>query len=239
MSPSRAAFLSEFERLLPSPVLREWLDTIRRQHPCLSGVGDPIALRQFLHTRDKDPRKPEIWRALVIGLQANRTPNAVTYVVGLLEPGLGALVDRLAGQAVDSDDLWQEAVSHALEGLTNPRVPHRNAVLSGLLKDTFSQLRWWLGAELARSKYEVPLGDSAHEPDWDEVVDPLDEEALLADWCRSAGITAQDTALILDTRLNGVRLPSLLPPDEYGRLRKRRQRAERRLKLWLSRQHVA
>jgi len=239
MSPSRAAFLSEFERLLPSLGLREWLDTVRRQHPCLSGVGDPVALRQFLHTRDRDPRKPEIWRALVIGLQANRTPNAVTYVLGLLEPGLGALVDRLAGQAVDPDDLWQEAVSHALEALANPRVPHRNAVLSGLLKDTFSQLRWWLGADLARSKYEVPLGDTPPEPDWDEVVDPLDEEALLTDWCRSAGITPEDTALILDTRLNGVRLPSLLPRDEYGRLRKRRHRAETRLKLWLSRQRVA
>jgi len=239
MSPSRAAFQSEFERLLPSLGLREWLDTIRRQHPCLSGVGDPVALRQFLHTRDKDPRKPEIWRALVIGLQADRTPNAVTYVLGLLEPGLGALVDRLAGQAVDPDDLWQEAVSHALEALANPRVPHRNAVLSGLLKDTFSQLRWWLGAELARSKYEVPLEDTAPEPDRDEVVDPLDEEALLTDWCRSAGITPEDTALILDTRLNGVRLPSVLPRDEYGRLRKRRHRAETRLKLWLSRQRVA
>ncbi len=239
MSPSRAAFLSEFERLLFSPGLREWLDTIRWQHPCLSGVGDPVALRQFLHTRNKDPRKPEIWRALVIGLQANRTRDAVTYVLGLLEPGLGALVDRLAGQNVDSDDLWQEAVSHALEALVNPRVPHRNAVLSGLLKDTFSKLRWWLGAELARSKYEAPLEDTPPEPDWDEVVDPLDEEALLADWCRSAGLTPQDTALILDTRLNGVRLPSVLPPDEYGRLRKRRQRAETRLKLWLSGQHVA
>jgi hypothetical protein len=239
MSPSRAAFLSEFERLLPSLGLRQWLDTIRRQHSCLADVGDPAALRQFLHTREKDPRKPEIWRALVIGLQASRTPDAVTYVLGLLEPGLGALVDRLAGQNVDADDLWQEAVSHALEALANPRVPHRNAVLSGLLKDTFSQLRWWLGAELAGSKYEVPLGDTAPEPDWDEVVDPLDEEALLTDWCRSAGITPEDTALILDTRLNGVRLPSVLPRDQYGRLRKRRHRAENRLKLWLSRQRVA
>jgi hypothetical protein len=239
MSPSRAAFLSEFGRLLSSPGLREWFDLIRRNHSCLSGVGDPVALRRFLHTRDKDPRKPEIWRVLVIELQAHWTPDAATFVLGLLEPGLGALVDRLAGQAVDPDDLWQEAVSHALEALANPRVPHRNAVLSGVLKDTFSRLRWWLGAELARSRCEVPLGDSPPERDWDEVVDPLDEEALLADWCRSAGITPEDTALILDTRLNGVRLPSVLPRDEYARLRKRRHRAETRLKLWLSRQRVA
>jgi hypothetical protein len=239
MSPSRAAFLYEFERLLSSPGLREWFDLIRRRHPCLSGVGDPVALRRFLHTRDKSPRKPEIWRALVIELQAHWTPDAVTFVLALLEPGLGALVDRLAGQAVDPDDLWQGAVCHALEALANPRVPYRNAVLSGLLKDTFFQLRWWLGAELVRSSYEVPLGDSAPEREWDDVVDPLDEEALLADWCRSAGITPVDTALILDTRLNGVRLPSMLPPDDYTRLPKRRQRAETRLKIWLSRQRVA
>ncbi len=239
MSPSRAAFLSEFERLLPSPSLREWFDVIRRHHACLSAVGDPVALHGFLHTRDQDPRKPEIWRALVIELQAHWTPDAVTFVLGLLEPGLGALVDRLAGQGLDPDDLWQEAVCHALEALANPRVPQRNAVLSGLLKDTLSQLRWWLGTELARSKYEVLLGDSAPERDWDEVVDPLDEEALLADWCRGAGITPEDRALILDTRLNGVRLPSVLPPHAYTRLRKRRQRAETRLKQWLIRQRVA
>src|SRR4029077_2773103 len=106
-------------------------------------------------------------------------------------------------------------------------------------RDTSAELRWWLWAELARSRYEVPLGASALEPDWDEVVDPLDEEALLADWCGGAGMTPQDTALILDTRLNRVRMPSVFPPDEYGRLRKRRQRAEPRLKLWLSGQHVA
>ncbi len=239
MSPSRATFLQEFERLLPSPVLSEWFDAIRRRHASLSDFKDPRALRQFLHTRDQDSRKHEIWRALVIGLQANWIPVAITFVVGLLEPGLGALVDRLAGQDVDPDDLWQEAVSRALQALANPRVPLRNVVLSGLLKDTFSQLRWWLGSELGRSKNEVPLEDSAPKQDWYEEVDGLDEEALLADWCRSAGITREDTALILDTRLNGVRLPSVLPPHEYARLRKRRQRAEIRLKIWLSRQRVA
>ncbi len=239
MSPSRAAFLQEFERQLVSPALKEWFDAIRRLDACLSDFGDPSALRQFLHTRDRDPRKHEIWRALVTGLQANWTPEAVTFALGLLDPGLGGLTDRFARSEVDADDLWQEAVCHGLEALANPRVPHRNAVLSGLLKDAFSQLRWWLGAELARSSYEVPLGDSAPERDWNEVVDPLDEEALLADWCRSAGITSEDTALILDSRLNGVRLSSVLPRDEYGRLRKRRQRAENRLKLWLSRQRVA
>jgi hypothetical protein len=49
----------------------------------------------------------------------------------------------------------------------------------------------------------------------------------------------RDHALILDSRLNGVRLPSVLPRDEYARLRKRRHRAETRLKLWLTRQRVA
>ncbi len=239
MSPSRAAFLQEFERVLPSPLLKDWFDAIRCRHACLSDFMDPVALRQFLHTSDKDPRKHEIWRALVIGLQANWTPSAVTFVLGLLEPGLGGLTDRLAGQDVDADDLWQEAVSRALQALANPRVPLRNVVLSGLLKDTFSQLRWWLGSELARSKNEVALEDSAPKRDWDEVADGFDEEALLADWCRSAGITPEDTALILDTRLNGVRLPSVLPPHAYARLRKRRQRAETRLKLWLSTQRVA
>ncbi len=239
MSPSRAAFLQEFERQLVSPTLKGWFDGIRRRHACLSDYVDPAALRQFLHTRDQDPRKHEIWRALVTGLQANWTPDAVTFILGLLEPGLGGLVDRLAGHDVNADDLWQEAVSRALQALANPRVPLRNVVLSGLLKDTFSQLRWWLGTELARSKNEVPLEDSPPKQDWDETADCMDEEALLADWCHSAGITPEDTALILDTRLNGVRLPAVLPPGEYARLRKRRQRAETRLKLWLSRQRVA
>lgn len=242
MSPSRAAFLQEFDRLLSSPVLNEWFQSARRQHATVSEFADPAALRQFLHSREKDPRKYEIWRDLVIGLQANWIQEAVTYVLGLLDPGLGGLTDRFANRDVDEDDLWQEAISHALEALANPKAPTRNAVFSGLLLDTFSQVRWWLGEELSRGKNEVPLDDLddlSPRQDVEDAAGPLDEEALLRDWCRSAGISPNDTALILETRITGAKLPTVLPSSDYARLRKRRQRAEARLKEWLSRQRAA
>ncbi len=48
----------------------------------VSEFVDPAALRQFLHSREKDSRKYEIWRDLVIPVQAHWIQEAVTYVLG-------------------------------------------------------------------------------------------------------------------------------------------------------------
>ncbi len=235
MSSSRVAFVREFERHLTLPVVQRWYGTLReRDAAVLAAFPDPAALRRFLHSAERaDDRKPRVWRLLVQRLQVDRAPEAVTYVLGLLEPALGALADRVAGDDLDPDDVWQETVVGALQALANPKLPQRGAVLAGLVRDTYKHLCGWLRHELAKTEVEGPLVELPYESDFD-APRGSDEEALLADWCRQAGVSLEAAALLRATRLDGKRLSCFAPARSaaYERLRRRRVAAEARLHAW-------
>ncbi len=235
MSSSRVAFVREFERQLRSPGLQRWFEALREgDEAVLAAFSDPAALRRFLQSADRaDARKPQVWRLLVQRLQVDRSPEAVTYVLGLLEPALGALADRVAGNDLDPDDVWQETVVGVLQALANPKLPQRGAVLAGLVRDTYKHLCGWLRHELTKTEAEGPLVELPYESDFD-APKGSDEEALLADWCRQAGVSLEDAALLRATRLEGTRLSCFAPARSaaYERLRRRRVAAEARLHAW-------
>src|SRR5205807_7524054 len=85
MVPSRLAFLQEFERDLDSICLRDWFVSTRKREPVLDEFIDPVTLRGFLQTEERDPRKPQIWRALVRSFHIHPEP-ARLFLLGLLEP---------------------------------------------------------------------------------------------------------------------------------------------------------
>src|SRR5713226_2958932 len=239
MTPSRLAFMQEFERQLTSQALNRWFEAIRCRDTSLARFPTPAALSSFLRSTHRgDGSKPEIWRTLVKELQSHRTPEAVMFVVGLLEPALGALIDRFNTSDLDPDDLWQEAIACAIEALVNPKVVGRNFLLGGLKLDTFYRLRHWLRAEFRKSKKEAPLFDElAYLQPLDDASGTTNEELLLADWCRRARIKPRVAALIFATRVEGLPLSHLAPHGSrrYRRLQKRITRAEARLKDWLRR----
>jgi DNA-directed RNA polymerase specialized sigma24 family protein len=236
MTPSRLAFVQEFERELGSISLRDWFGALRDQEPSLGEFADPNVLRRFLHDDDVDARKPEVWRALVSGVTHSRSAHATTYVLGLLEPSLGRLVDEFDSGSFDPEDLWQEAVRGALRALRNPRLPERKEVLAGLARDTRKHLCAWLRLEITKQEREASLQGQTYETKFEEVLDGVDGEALLADWCRRARISSDDASVISTTRIAGRRLTELAPVHSapYERLKKRRNRAEERLKFWLN-----
>ncbi len=236
MSSSRLAFVREFERQLSSRAVGEWFEAIRRRDTVFANFSDPAALRRFLHSHKRaDSRKPEIWRTLVRELQAERTPEAVTFVLGLLEPALGNLVNNFNRGELDADDLWQEAILGALQALENPRVPERKEVLAGLVRDTLKHLCAWLRIEFSKGEGEAPLLGLTYETNFEEPLDGIHGETLLADWCRRAGISPHHAAVIFATRIVGLPVSRLARARSrpYDRLLKRRDRAEARLKLWL------
>jgi hypothetical protein len=237
MVPSRLAFLQEFEQALGSPSLQMWFDGLRLRDSTLHDFADPVALRQFLHSREVDARKPEVWRALVRGVQGYRSSQATLFVLGLLEPALGTLVDGFDGRHLDADDLWQEAIRGALRALRNPRQPERNAVLAGLVLDTLKHVCAWIRIELSKGEEETPLFGLTYETNFDEVLDGVYGEALLAEWCHRAAISSDDSALIFATRVAGLRLSQFARAQSrlYYRLWERRQAAESRLRSWLTR----
>src|SRR5436309_3256606 len=93
---SRLAFLQEFERDLDSICLRNWFEEARHREPVLNEFIYPATLRAFLQTEERDPRKPQIWRALVRSFHLNPAP-ARLFVLGLLDPALGHLMNKFDG----------------------------------------------------------------------------------------------------------------------------------------------
>src|SRR5438105_4943967 len=148
MTPSRLAFLHQFERDLDSIFLRDWFVRARKREPVLDEFIDPVTLRGFLQTEERDPRKPQIWRALVRSVQMDPAPGAKLFVLGLLEPALSHLIDKVDAFDLDGDDLWHQMLACALQALANPQLPERRVVLVGLVKDTYKLLCVWLRREL-------------------------------------------------------------------------------------------
>jgi hypothetical protein len=188
-----------------------------------------------LQTDERDPRKPQIWRALVRSVHAQPEP-ARLFVLGLLEPAFGHLMNRFAGDDLDGEDLWQETISCALAALSNPRLPKRPAVLAGLQLDTFYQLRRRLRGELSRAKNVAPLVEEMSTPNRSQPRDTTDEETVLARLCRRVGIGKEGFTLIRLTRLRQTPLTELAPhlSPAYHRLFRRRAAAEKRLDSWLA-----
>src|SRR6266566_4202899 len=221
MFTSQLAFREEFQKILVSSRLKHWFDEICAEQSALADFPDPVALRRFLRSRTSPvQRVRELWRALIRATQARRTPEAIIFVLGLLQPALGAFVDKAlvdgaslhdsAGDQIEAEDVWQEIIAATLNALANDRVPGRPAVLAGLVIDIRQPFRLWLRGEFDCAEYGAPLVESPSETDFDGVHD------LAA----------------------GFRLSSLAPAQSkrYYRLRKRRGRAEERLKVWLARE---
>jgi hypothetical protein len=235
MVPTRLAFLQEFERDLDSISLSRWFESARKQDPALNEFIDPTTLREFLQTDERDPRKPQIWRALVRSFHIDPEP-ARLFILGLLEPALGHLIDKFAGDDLDEEDLWQETITCALAALSNPRLPTRPEVLAGLRLDTFYQLRRRLRGELSQARNAVPLLEEMPAPSRSQPRDTTDEVTVLARLCQRAGVGKEGFAVIRLTRLQQTALTALAPNRSpmYERLRRRRTTAERRIESWLT-----
>jgi hypothetical protein len=234
MVPSRLAFLHEFERDLDSMSLRSWFEEARHREPILNEFIYPATLRAFLQTEERDPRKPQIWRALVRSFHLNPAP-ARLFVLGLLDPALGHLMDKFDGDELDEEDLWQETITCALAALSNPRLPTRPEVLAGLRLDTFYQLRRRLREELSQARNAAPLLEEMSAPSRSQPRDTTDEVMVLARLCRRAGVGKEGFALIRLTRFQLTPLTELAPNRSpmYQRLKRRRATAERRIESWL------
>lgn len=234
MAPSRLAFRQEVELDLRSEPLRRWFEVTREGEHALQRFDDPVALRRFLHSDETDRRKPQIWQALVRSVHRNLQPHAMLFILGLLEPKLGKLVDDRRKADLEPEDLWQETVTCALHALANPGIAERHEVLAGVVLDTYKRLCTWLGAEFTQLNEEAPLLNLSYETTF-EPPDFSDEETLLVEWCQRAGVNRDDAALILAIRLREWSIKDFAPAHSrlYYRLWKRWARAEARLKAWI------
>lgn len=209
----------------------------RRSAPELAPFADVEALLAFLHA--ERPERTDAPLAALLALAASDGGAARVCLQAIL-PALKAQARRLRRSAELHDELWALLLAHAWEAICSYPRSRRSRVAANLtlqvLHETSRALR--RGASplgLARGG-GAALAVSLEEAR--ELAAPpprAGAESLLAGPLRSGALRAEEAELILATRLDGVRLRELARASGVGYelLRKRRQRAEARLRAAL------
>jgi DNA-directed RNA polymerase specialized sigma24 family protein len=199
--------------------------------PALMPFAGPDALLRFLRRRGVGVDKDAVLLALL--RRARHEPLAGRVVLEAILPGLKRIAGRMLIDVREREELWSVLLACAWERIRGYPVERRpRRVAANLLLDC---MRGTLAA-LSRARTDRTLTSAELPPDL-SAAEPVDGDvdALLARAVRAGAITAPEAELILSTRIDGVPLASVAGSQNiaYNTLKLRRQRAERRLLLYL------
>lgn len=234
---------------------REWRTLVRGQlgvayrrwseaDPVLAAFDGPERLLAFLWNEEAPPEVQD--RALGALLRLARTePLASRFILQALLPGLKARAGQLLRprrgreheqSSLERGDLWQVLFVELLERIrTYPLERRPRKIASNLLWDTvhvaYDELKR-ASTFLSDLPLDEPL-EVAEAPETPEDVDTVLRRAVLA-----RAVTAADAELIAQTRIEGVGLQELAHRlgVTYNAVKVRRQKAERRLLIFLNEQ---
>ena len=202
-----------------------------RTEPALARFRSPEELVRFL-------RQPECWAAKDAALgallaRAREEPLAGRVVLEAILPGLKRTAERVILDARDRKELWQLLLACAWEQIRTYPLERRPArIAANLLLDARRRaLDEFARERRPRSELpSAPLAVPAARADLDTDIDALLDRSVAA-----GAITHGEAELILRTRID--RLSVAAVADELGlpyiTAYMRRQRAERRLLLFL------
>jgi DNA-directed RNA polymerase specialized sigma24 family protein len=248
MSPRSSIDLLErdWQRELNTPLLRTRFCMWREREPALSRFADPAALVHFLRGPGAHADKDAVLCALL--RWARQEPVGARVVLEAIRPGLLRLAGRVLVDAREREDLWAllfEVAWEEIRGYPVERRPRR--VAANLLLDTLhrivGELRRGRVAQAALS-FDAAQDDVPASGDGDaDVVDDVDGgevDALLDRAVRAGAITPGEAQVILASRFDGAALASLASSSgvPYNTMKLRRQRAERRLLVFLGHRPV-
>jgi DNA-directed RNA polymerase specialized sigma24 family protein len=213
-----------------------------RVEPVLARFGGPGRMLAFLWDERGSSAGQDSVLAALLRL-APREPLAARVVLQALLPGLkkhaGQLLRRRADRgkgALERDELWQVLFVSLLARIQSYPLAARPArIASNLLLDTVHVTL----AELATTRQallELPAAEPL-EPTAPPTV-PEDVDALLLRAVRAGAIRGADAELIAETEIEGVGLEVVAERlgVSYNAVKVRRQRAERRLLKFLSKE---
>jgi DNA-directed RNA polymerase specialized sigma24 family protein len=165
--------------------------------------------------------------------QAGREPLAGRFVLEALFPGLKNLSRRVLAQQSDREEVWCLLLACAWERIaTYPLERRPTRVAANVLLDTLHDSLAYLRAEARQRRDLVPHPSPT--PSAAGTGDP-DVERLLGTAIGDGAITASEAELILATRIDGRSLATEAEAAgvAYNTMKVRRQRAERRLLVFL------
>ena len=207
--------------------LRQWAE----QEPALAPFATAqLLLRSLRRLRGQHDLENAILAALL--RQARTDPLAARIVLQALLPGLKGLAGRLLLEVGEREELWSLLLARAWEEIrTYPLEQRPRRIAANLLLDTAHATLAELADERARRAQpcDATTATTPAAREMEEV------EVVLARAVRAGALSREEARLILRTRIEGVPLARLADTagTGYDALRIRRQRAERRLRLFL------
>ncbi len=207
----------------------------REAEPALARFRHPTAVVSFMRGPAAPAEKDAVLCALL--RRAKREPLAGLMVFELLRPGVLNLLARLTRGARDRDELRSVLLCAVWEGIRayplarRPRRVAANLLLDALhrtLVEVGQESKWravWLQTTVPAS-----TGGAASEHGVEE-----DVEGVLVGAVRAGALTVMEAELVLASRIDGVPLSELAEAAgvSYNTMKLRRQRAERRLLVFL------
>jgi DNA-directed RNA polymerase specialized sigma24 family protein len=205
-----------------------------REEPALARFRSPATLMRFLRSRPSPAERNAVLRPLIA--KAATDPAAGRLVLHAVLPGLKNLARRLLINADEREELWASMLCCAWERICAYSVVRRpNRIAANLLLDT-------MRATLAEVRHAHLAG--ALPPELIVAARAQREEgdidALLRAATAAGAVTTAEAELVLCTRFDGIPLAHVaeLHGEPYNRVKVRRQRAERRLLVWLGHRPV-
>jgi DNA-directed RNA polymerase specialized sigma24 family protein len=224
-------FDEDWQRELHGPRLQGRYAAWRRADPALAPWRTPAALLRFLYEPGAHAEKDTALYALVG--RARTDPLAGRLVLQALLPGLKRLVGRLLIDVREREELWSIVLVGVWERIRTYPLERRRKVAANLLLDCLHGTLDALAAdrkETAHALVGLPFLEPAAAPESDGDVESLVWEAVAA-----GAISRFEAWLILRSRIDGATISELAPRCgvSWEALKRRRQRAERRLQIFL------
>jgi DNA-directed RNA polymerase specialized sigma24 family protein len=223
---------SDWRQALRSPLLRARFGVWRDAEPALSRFVDAAALVRFMRAPEARAEKDAVLCALL--RWARLEPIGARVVLEAIRPGLLNLSARIMRDAREREELWSVMFAAVWEGIRRYPLERRpRRVAANLLLDTLHLTLDELGRESAWRTVALGNLDSDRRPAPEEVDGDVD--GLLGDAVRACAISPDEAEVILSSRIDGVDLADLARSAgvSYNTMKLRRQRAERRLLLFL------
>lgn len=232
---------TDWRRLRRSVLLERRYSCWREREPALCGLAGPVVLLRYLHAPGRASEdKDRVLCALL--RQARVDPLAGRVVLQAILPGLKRIAGRTLIDVRELEELWSLLLAAAWARICGYPVERRpRRVAANLLLDTLSdalrELRKTSSAHArfmpaGRTPPPPPESASTHE---EHDKDGGDVEALLDSAVAAGALDREQADLILESRIDGVPLWLLAARASvpYNTLKLRRQRAERRLLVFL------
>jgi DNA-directed RNA polymerase specialized sigma24 family protein len=224
----------EWRRQLAGPHLVERLRTWQQHAPALAPFDHPTALMRLLESGAPPAAKDRVLHALLE--LAHDDPLAATVVLEAITPGLKQLSRRVLHAPEERDEVWSTLLATAWERIRRYPLHRHERVAANLLLDT---MRGTLAQVTEGRRARMHLVDEMPLLVASEPVDG-DVDGLLSLAVEAGAVSAEEAELILATRVDGFALRELAGAADlfYNTIKVRRQRAERRLLVFLGHRPV-